>query len=266
MAWMEKADFECKIVIGGVFGRLVSMWRNSSSHPLGNHDISLDRDFSNHHLAPKSRPPQDPEMSIALFTSSPSITYLAHTSATIALTSPSGPRTTFKVFGSPSSAARPGVPSYFSAFQYSYGPEGDNKTQGAPSPWDAIPSDTDILITHTPPLAHVDRTESGHHVGCPSLRRALRRVRPRLAVCGHVHAARGAEHVTWGASEAEDAVETWTDPAPVGGKNCLVDLRGRGAGETCVVNCAVTTERDPAGGHRGLNKPIVVDAELPVWE
>lgn len=58
----------------------------------------------------------------------------------------------------------------------------------------------------------------------------------------------------------------WVDPAPEGGKNCLVDLRMRDPGETCVVNCAIMMERDPERGHRRVNKPIVVDVELPVWE
>lgn len=61
-------------------------------------------------------------------------------------------------------------------------------------------------------------------------------------------------------------MEAWVDPAPEGGKNCLVDLRTRDAGEMCVVNCAIMMERDSERGHRRLNKPIVVDVELPVWE
>ena len=243
----------------------VGQQRRSELTPLGNHDISLDEAFSGHRLAPKGKSPQDPEKSISLFTSSLSITYLTHTAVTITLASPSGPRTTFKAFGSPSSPARPGTSSYFSAFQYPYESQEGEKHR-SPSLWDDIPSDTDVLITHTPPYTHVDSTEAGNHIGCPVLGHALRRVRPRLAVCGHIHAARGAEHVTWGASVGEDTIETWVDPAPEGGKNCLVDLKTRDAGETCVANCAIMTERDPVRGHRGLNKPIVVDVELPVWE
>ncbi|MBE3044103.1 hypothetical protein IMZ48_16335, partial [Candidatus Bathyarchaeota archaeon] len=170
---------------------------------------------------------------------------------------PSGPRTTFKLFASPASPGRPGPPSYFSAFQY---------PRDSPSPWDDIPADTDVLVAHAPPEGYVDKTEDGMHIGCADLRKAIRRVRPRLVVCGHVHAARGAEHVAWGAEEGEDTVETWVDPAPEGGKNCLVDLTRRGRGETCMVNCAVMTGAHPAGGHKPLNKPVVVDVELPVWE
>lgn len=208
--------------------------------------------------SPQSKQPDSPEKSISLLAASKTITYLTHNPTTITLTSPTGPKTTFKAFGSPSSPSRPGPPSYFSAFQYPRDPE--------PRLWDDIPPDTDVLVTHAPPHTHLDRTEDGLHIGCAALRRALRRVRPRLAVCGHVHAARGAEHVAWGAGEGEDVVETWVDPAPEGGRNCLVDLRGRSTGETCVVNCAVMTGAHPAGGHKRLNKPVVVDVELPVWE
>lgn len=62
-------------------------------------------------------------------------------------------------------------------------------------------------------------------------------------------------------------METWVDPAPEGRKMCLVGLRRRIFGaETCVVNCAVMARSYPQGGHARLNKPIVVDMELPVRE
>ena len=35
--------------------------------------------------------------------------------------------------------------------------------------WDLIPSDTDILITHGPPLGYGDFTSSGYRVGCSEL-------------------------------------------------------------------------------------------------
>src|SRR5437773_31966 len=59
--------------------------------------------------------PQSPSACLSTLTSIPNLTYLAHGPATITLTSPTGPRTRFNVFGSPlsptgstgSSAARP---------------------------------------------------------------------------------------------------------------------------------------------------------------
>jgi len=210
---------------------------------------------------------------LSLLTSSPSITYLSHTSATIKLTSPTGPLTTFTVFGSPSSPKRGPDTIDFSAFTYP--PSEDPAT---PTLWDAIPANTDIVVTHTPPRHHLDTVpNNGNPVpfGCESLRRALWRVRPRLAVCGHVHFGRGAEYVSWGHEEGEElSTEKWIDPAPEGKKNSLVDLvkglgseqRGRGWEGTCVVNAAIMTESYfQRKGHRKMSKPMVVDLELPVW-
>lgn len=55
--------------------------------------------------------------------------------------------------------------------------------------WDAIPDDTDVLITHGPPQGVMDRVlPFGEEVGCPQLRAALdSRLRPRLHVFGHIH-------------------------------------------------------------------------------
>ena len=53
--------------------------------------------------------------------------------------------------------------------------------------WDLIPTGTDVLLTHGPPLGHGDRTTSGHPEGCADLLEAIRRVRPRLHVFGHIH-------------------------------------------------------------------------------
>lgn len=101
--------------------------------------------------------------------------------------------------------------------------------------WAAIPPDTDILVTHTPPSTHCDDTH-----GCEDLRNTLARVRPRLHVCGHVHQARGAERVRWvtgglGAGDeaavvAEASTEPWQDPSPdpTSAKISLVDLTARG--------------------------------------
>jgi Icc-related predicted phosphoesterase len=56
-----------------------------------------------------------------------------------------------------------------------------------PNPHDDLcPPDTDILIAHNPCKQFVD---SGH--GCESSAAFVRRLRPRLFVCGHIHAAKG---------------------------------------------------------------------------
>jgi Icc-related predicted phosphoesterase len=58
--------------------------------------------------------------------------------------------------------------------------------------FDAIPSDIDVLITHSPPRGHGDLTAVGERVGSTSLVAAIQRSRPALAVFGHIHEGRGA--------------------------------------------------------------------------
>ncbi|KAL2175144.1 Metallo-dependent phosphatase-like protein [Thermothelomyces heterothallicus CBS 202.75] len=286
--WLEKADFEAKIVIAG------------------NHDITLDSDFYRKHGSSfHNQHPEDLAQCQSLLTSSRSIIYLLNSSATIRLTRPDGPGTTFTIFGSPYS------PQYGTwAFMYPQSghepsASGSDSAAGvsptATELWEAIPLNTDILVTHTPAYGH--RDDSG---GCDELRRALARVRPRLHVCGHVHQGRGAERVKWdtdssragdGVTAVEASVEAWVDPSPdpASAKISLVDLtarrgnlpldfddpgpvgseperpgqgttRGReGRKETCIVNCAIVSTSWPHKGGKRFNKPIVVDIDLPVW-
>lgn len=53
--------------------------------------------------------------------------------------------------------------------------------------WQAIPEDTDILITHGPPLDILDRNRGDERTGCADLAQHVKRVRPRLHVFGHIH-------------------------------------------------------------------------------
>jgi Icc-related predicted phosphoesterase len=43
-----------------------------------------------------------------------------------------------------------------------------------------------VLVTHSPPLGHVDRA-GGQHLGSKVVLDTIRRAQPRLAVCGHIH-------------------------------------------------------------------------------
>ncbi|KAI1198426.1 Metallo-dependent phosphatase-like protein [Nemania serpens] len=315
VSWLERADFECKIVVAG------------------NHDLTLDTDFNNnnnniHATHGRFQTSQGPADCQALLTGSRSLTYLVHESRAVKLTSPSGPRTAFSVFGSPYSPARGGGAW---AFQYPR-PETDDPAAAAAaarSLWGAIPLDTDVLVTHGPARTHCDDEAAA---GCEVLRRQLWRVRPRLALCGHVHGARGAERVRWdlesrGARYAELGRTPWRDLNPESERNALVDLSAKGGApldndgsaslpegvcgdsprresegnagtgddagtlglgenpdsarsdrvalagrlgrkETCVVNCAIQHSSYPHAGRgpRKLNKPIVVDLDLPMWE
>ncbi|KAL2074183.1 hypothetical protein VTL71DRAFT_7961 [Oculimacula yallundae] len=201
--WLEEADFEKKIVIAG------------------NHDITLDTDFYlQHGLHFHNQNIQNPVQCQDLLESSPSITWLKHESAVVKLTSPTGPRTTFKIFGSPYSPAEG---------KWAFGYRADEAEQL----WSHIPLDSDIVLTHTPPRDHFDVRTGQSPVGCVGLREALWRVRPRLAICGHVHDGRGAERIRWDLEKSdikyrEASVEKWTDPGAGNKKLSVVDLTVKG--------------------------------------
>jgi Icc-related predicted phosphoesterase len=54
--------------------------------------------------------------------------------------------------------------------------------------WDAIPNNTDILITHGPAYGHLDFVRYNRiNVGCEMLRQRIDLIRPKIHVCGHIH-------------------------------------------------------------------------------
>jgi Icc-related predicted phosphoesterase len=57
--------------------------------------------------------------------------------------------------------------------------------------WDLIPEDTDVLITHGPPMDILDRTVGGQYVGCEDLKNRIAIVKPKIHVFGHIHEAYG---------------------------------------------------------------------------
>lgn len=215
-----------------------------------------------------------------------------HSSATVILDRDPALKTSFTVFGSPYSP-KDGL----WAFGYDRAdtdhstPSSSKFLDETSSPnlpeaghlWSAIPFDTDIVVTHTPPYTHCDEAVSKRRaLGCEDLRRALWRVRPKLAVCGHVHEGRGAERIRWdihGASAApytELGVERCEDPGagPDNNKMSLVDLtprRGRrplendgstagqewstnrhGQGSACEHSANATATALPGFGTRGM--------------
>ncbi|KAL3477919.1 Metallo-dependent phosphatase-like protein [Aspergillus californicus] len=167
MDWIAAADYEVKIVI------------------CGNHDIILDTDFyTKNKTTFHNKRPENPEERIDLITNtSPSIVFLKHESALIRLTNPNGPNTAFKVFGSPYSQCDGDW-----AFIY--------ESDKAEELWRAIPLDADVVVTHMPPRFHCERVARAA-MGCLALQRKLEKVRPCLAVCGHIHESRGYERVRW---------------------------------------------------------------------
>ena len=179
---------------------------------------------------------EDPQARTDLLRQYPSLTFLNHETASIRLQRTEGPKTYFKVFGSPYSPAK-------GSWAFGYEPDRANALWSG-----SIALDTDIVITHTPPKSHCDESR-----GCESLRQRLGCVRPLLSICGHVHEGRGAERILWdlGTSEhpyQEHRVGFWQDPGADNKKQSLIDLsskssaalnnrklsgsKGKGVGET----------------------------------
>ncbi|KAH7309593.1 Metallo-dependent phosphatase-like protein [Stachybotrys elegans] len=229
--WLESTKFEAKIVIAG------------------NHDVTLDKDFyAEHGSYFHNQDPQSSADCLSLLASSSSITYLCHSSATVRLSSPDGPHTIFTIFGSPYSP-RHGL----WAFYYDAPTTISNHSE-LTNLWGSIPLDTDIVVTHTPARTHCDETDERRATGCEALRRALWRVRPRLAVCGHIHDGRGAQRVQWDLGSqnvkyAEASVVRWDDPGVGSKKISLVDLTGRKA--PCLAN-----DGSPGGGSNAESSAV----------
>lgn len=67
-----------------------------------------------------------------------------------------------------------------------------NQMRGAQSAerWAAIPDDTDVLVTHGPPMGILDRV-GPDSVGCADLRFRVEKVAPKIHAFGHIHCAYG---------------------------------------------------------------------------
>ena len=48
-----------------------------------------------------------------------------------------------------------------------------------------------LLVSHSPPQGLVDSDSSGRHLGSEAVREAIQQKKPRLVVCGHIHASAG---------------------------------------------------------------------------
>ncbi|KAK5701289.1 hypothetical protein LTR17_022703 [Elasticomyces elasticus] len=234
--WIEKTEFAVKVVVAG------------------NHDISLDANYALENSAGWHVQPDEPEVCRDLLTHNTNFTYLHHSSAVVDVPDK---HVSLRMFGSPYSPDR-GRQNW--AFQYN-----DEQAQGL---WDAIPAETDIIVTHTPPAEYCDASTHWQEGGCPALLKALGRVRPLLHVCGHCHEGRGAKMVHW--DDSEDSVASsdgWQDPGAGNKKQSLFDLtssrdRRFEAGQaTAVVNASIMA-KSFGRGTKSFNKPIIVDIDV----
>jgi len=166
-------------------------WLESQPHPhkffiAGNHDRFL----------------VDADIHQYISSRFPSLTYLQESSAHITIHD-----RTLHIYGSPFTPQHghwefqyPRVhPPWYSPSEK---PTSDYKSTQI---WSRIPPLTDILITHGPPLGHLDNNISFNleksAAGCYALLTALWRVRPKLHVFGHIHIARGVQLARWDGSQ-----------------------------------------------------------------
>ena len=61
--------------------------------------------------------------------------------------------------------------------------------------WKMIPTNTDVLVTHSPVYGFLDYAPMGGHVGCEELYRKVFEVKPKIHVCGHIHSAYGQKSI-----------------------------------------------------------------------
>jgi len=253
--WLQRQKHEVKLVVAG------------------NHDgVSLDPAYT--HTASLSRAQSHAENLALFFTPQAvqaGVVYLRHEKRTITLRD--GRR--FTVFASPLSPATPPPPGS-SRWGFTYVPP--------ENPWLDVPEDIDVLITHTPPKYHLDRSSASlpphTHGGCPHLRDRLSQIRPLLHVFGHIHRGRGVERVTWDdetsphVKHKEAGVVEILDPQPERPRRqFLVDtvrvpehavVRGK---DTLLVNASIATGPWSRGtGHPGWGKAVVVDIEVSCVE
>lgn len=142
--WLDSLPFEHVIAIAG------------------NHDLYLD---------PRSRrtlPSPDSSVSPRALDWK-RVKYLQHSSISLSFSSQNR---TLKIYGAPQVPACGGDGV---AFTY---PRGTDAWSGT------IPTDIDVLITHTPPKYHLDLPCA---LGCEWLLREVWRVKPKLHVFGHIH-------------------------------------------------------------------------------
>jgi len=145
---------------------------------------------------------EDPSYQSTIKTLYPNLVYLQNASISLDING-----RIIKLYGSPL------TPRHGSwAFQY---PRIPASQVFSSTTWSSVPMDTDVLITHGPPAHHLD-----HGSGCNALLDLLWKLRPKLHIFGHIHAARGVQAVTWtlGQSAYEKVSSRqggWMDLVPI---------------------------------------------------
>lgn len=167
-------------------------WMDSLPHKqkifiAGNHDTTLHTEYyvnrgaERFHPRPERREGMEPaaysELCREAVRSSRTCTYLEDSTTHIEDVSSGEDSCTNLVYGSP--------------WQPEFCDWAFNLDRGQPcaSTWEKIPLETDVLITHGPPLGYGDRTQSGFRCGCEDMSNILehRLRKPRVHIFGHIH-------------------------------------------------------------------------------
>lgn len=133
----------------------------------GNHDISFEN---------------DKEMVKELLNEYPDLIYLENSSTEVY---------GIKIWGSPFS------PTFGKGWAFNA-----NRGDEIQKIWDLIPEDTNIVVTHTPVFGKLDYSRyKNENAGCENLRNTIKKIKPKIHVCGHIHECGGSlvedEHTTY---------------------------------------------------------------------
>lgn len=75
--------------------------------------------------------------------------------------------------------------------------EGDDQGPNLNSIWSRCPTELDIMITHGPMHGHLSKNREGHECGSKMLLKHVKRVKPKIHICGHIHEGYGHKIVAW---------------------------------------------------------------------
>jgi len=92
------------------------------------------------------------------------------------------PEDNIRIYGSPHTP-------YFNNWAFNLPRNGP----GLASKWEAIPANTDILVTHGPAWGYCDTVEGRRdtHLGCELLAERIAVIKPKIHICGHIHSGVG---------------------------------------------------------------------------
>ena len=166
---------------GGRKEQLEAFWDWFSAQPFqhkifvaGNHDITLDTPFYQKNWKRFHKKKEDLDDIKTLLEGYSDMIYLQDESCII---------DGLKFYGSP------WQPTFF---HWAFNADRDDSIS---KKWAAIPADTDILLTHGPPLGYGDRCKTGLRAGCAHLlHEIMYRIQPKVHVFGHIHEAYGVTH------------------------------------------------------------------------